>query len=252
MNQLINAKNWPARRPDDQTAKPEPNPAPPVKGTGKRPGLERIEARVPTQIGQKFKFLCMINQLEIKDVITELIDQWNRTMTGRPDGQTAFDPDLKDRLIDEEEKFASSDQPEGRPPDQPAKRHEILGYYSLLTGNQIRQNDRDCLETLLNVPTYVIRAGIAQSILRCNTRINSLRYCVGAIEEIRESGVDRSFAVYLEAVLVLEGKWNRSIVPIDANGMEVWLRSKIRNHQPELPGTAGDLLEFIGKETKPE
>jgi hypothetical protein len=51
-------------------------------------------------------------------------------------------------------------------------------------GNPIKQNDRDFLETILDLPIAAIRGGIAKSLLLCQTRINSLRYCAGAIEEL--------------------------------------------------------------------
>lgn len=251
---LISAANWPARRPDGQTAKPGSDPVPSVKGSGKRPGVERIEARVPQQIGKKFKFLCAINHLEIQDVVSGLISQWNDAMTGRLDGQTALDQDpddLKpDRLIDDENKFltSSSDQPEGRPDGQDSpvaqKRREILAYYSLLIGNPIKQNDLDFLETILHLPSAAIRGGIAQSLLRCTAKINSLRYCAGAIDEIVEKGgAENGYSVYLETVLLREGLWNHQLTPLDARQMEATLRRRGLS-QPQLPGSGGDLVEF--------
>ena len=187
--------------------------------------------------------------------------QWNDAMTGRPDGQTALNQDLDDlrsddRLIDdEEEKFLtpSSDQPEGRPDGQTAvdsKRRQILDYYSVLTGNPLKQNDRDFLETIIDVPTAAIKGGIAQSLLRCQTRINSLRYCEGAIEEIFETcGDENSYSIYLETVLAREGRWNSELTPIDPREMEASLRRRGLTQQ-NLPGAGADVVELRPGQTE--
>jgi hypothetical protein len=259
---LISAKNWPARRPDGQTANAQSDPVPSVKGSSQRPGTERIEARVPTQIGQKFKFLCALNHLEQKDVITDLINQWNHAMTGRPDGQTALSQDLddprSDRLIhdDEEKKFltSSSDHPMGRPDGQESpddqKRREILAYYELLIGNSIKQNDRDFVETILHLPLAAVRAGIAQSLLKCTSRIGSLRYCEGAIEENFEKGsAENGYSIYLETVLLREGLWNPKLKPLDAAAMEATIRRRGLTQQ-NLPGAGGDVVELRPGQTE--
>ena len=256
---LISAKSWPSGQLDGQTAETQSDPAPTVKGSSARPGFEKLTVRVPTQIGQKFKLLCALNHVEQKDIVAELLAQWNDAMTGRPDGQTALNHDLddlrSDRLIDDEEnKFLtpSSDQRIGRPDGQEfpgAKRREILAYYSLLTGNPLKQNDRDFLETILDLPMAAIKGGIAQSLLRCKMRINSLRYCEGAIEEIFEHrGADSSFSIYLETVLAREGKWNSSLTPIDQGAMQATVRRYFRGQdeqgQPTLPGAGADLVQL--------
>lgn len=261
MTNFIRAKDWPARRPDGQTANAKSDPAPTVKGSGQRPGLVRIEARVPSQIGQKFKWLCALNQLEIKDVINALIVDWNEKMSGRLAGQPALDHDLddlrSDRLIDEDETLrfltSSSDQSEGRPDGWTAiqtKGKEILTYYTILTGNQIRQGDRAFLETIIDLPIHVIRGGIAQSMLRCKTRIGSLAYCQGAIEEIRQAGVDKMFAAYLEGVLAREDRWNPALTPLEPQMIEEMRRR--RAQQPDLPGTSGDVVQLKPTKTKQE
>lgn len=265
---LITAKSWPSGRPDGQTAETQSDPAPTGKASSTRPGSEKLTVRVPTQIGQKFKLLCALNHVEQKDVVAGLLAQWNDAMTGRPDGQTALNHDLDDlrpdRLIDddEENKFltSSSDQGIGRPDGQEspdAKRRELLAYYSLLTGNQLKQNDRDFLETILDVPIAAIKGGIAQSLLRCQTRINSLRYCAGAIEEIFEArGADSSFSIYLETVLAREGKWNSSLTPIDQRAMQAtvrrYSRSQDEQSQPTLPGAGADLVQLPRETTLEE
>src|SRR5436190_3719250 len=142
--QIIDPHDWPSRRPDGQTANAESDPVPSVKGSGRRPGLERIEVRVPTQTARKFKLRCTLLQLKQYEVIAELIDAWLAADVGRLDGQTAIDR-IDDPMIeidDEVNKFltSSSDLIGGRPDGQLAgdpKRCESHAYYVSLTGNRI-------------------------------------------------------------------------------------------------------------------
>ena len=256
---LISPKHWTARRPDGQTADTESNPAPTVKGSGNRPGVERIEVRVPTQKGRKFKQLCHTYGWEQKDVIETLLDYWFTTLDGRPDGQTArdqiksdliLDPDLKN---DDEVKFItpSSSHDPGRPDGQSlaVKRQKVLAYYVRFTGNPIRQNDRDFLETILDYPQHVIECGIAKSVYLCKTpakdpHVGSLRYCEGAIQEMAEAEIGADYARYMETAL------DRA-----ARGWDPTIRPKLPPNafppkQPALPGAseAGELIELPRKD----
>jgi len=135
----------------------------------------------------------------------------------------------------------------GRPDGQDSvaqKRREILAYYTILIGNPIRQNDLDFLETILNLPTAAIRAGIAQSLLKCTTRVGSLRYCEGAIEENLEKGsAENGYAVYLETVLLREGLWKTELTALDPAEMEKTLRRRGLTQQ-NLPGSGADVVDI--------
>ena len=246
---LISPGDWPARRPDGQTADAQFNPAPPVKGSSVRPGVDKITVRVPTQKARKFKLYCALNGFEQKDVIEELLDHLFASMSGRPDGQTALNQISDDLMINDEAKFLSSSSSRsvmGRPDGQDnpeAKSRDVLAYYSRLTGNPLKQNDRDALDTVIHLPTYAIKCGIGKSILVCKSRVNSLRYCIGAIEEIAESGVNETYLAYMETVLQREGKWKAEFTP---KSPQPPLR------QATLPGAsnAGDLINLNRKETE--
>ncbi len=244
-NALISPNSWPARRPDGQTANAESDPAPTVKGSSVRPGQGRIEARVPTQIAHKFKRLCAILGVEQKDIILELVTQWMDSISGRLDGQTAI-YQIRDDLMKDDGEIPSSNLDCGRPDGQEelsAKRRDVLAYYSKLTGNQIRQSDRDYLETLLDIPTWKIKCGIAMSVYKCKTplhnpHVGSLKYCAGAIAEVSESGIDQSYFGHVENVLRRTGKLPAVELPTPPA------------KQPALPGAsnAGDLIDLNRKD----
>lgn len=244
---LISPNHWPARRPDGQTAGVESDPAPPVKGSSVRPGVEKITVRVPTQKARKFKLYCALNGLEQRNVIEELLDHLFASMSGRPDGQTALNQISDDLMCDDEARFltsSSSQSLKGRPDGQEnldAKRRDVLAYYVRLTGNPVKQNDHDALDSVIDLSTYAIKCGIGKSMILCKSRVNSFRYCLGAIEEIAESGVTETYLAYMESVLVREGKWKPETEFTPAS-------PPLR--QATLPGAsnAGDLLELKRKE----
>ncbi len=238
---LISPNHWPSRRPDGQTANPESDPAPPVKGSSNRPGVEKITVRVPTQKARKFKQYCAFNGLEQKDVIEELLDHLFESLSGRPDGQTAI-YQIEDDLTRDEEVTSSSNLPLTGRPDGPAeataKRRAVLAYYVRLTGNQIRQNDRDYLETILDFPLWIIRCGIAKSVFLCKTHVGSLRYCNGAILEIRDAGISEDYFQHVERALRRTGK----LADVEPQPSPPG--------QPALPGAsdAGELIDLPRKD----
>jgi hypothetical protein len=244
--QLISPNKWPARRPDGQAANAESEPAPTVKGSSARPGTDKITARVPTQKARKFKLLCLINHWKQAEVIEQLLDAWFESLSGRPDGQTAI-YQIRDDLTKDDDVPSSSSLPlmRGRPDGQPelaAKRRDVLAYYVRLTGNPIRQNDRDFLETILELPIWAIQCGIGMSVFKCKTplhdpHVGSLRYCANAIAEVAESGVGEGYFHSVERALVKVGKLT---LP----------EPKPPAQQPALPGAseAGELIDLKRKE----
>ncbi len=60
---------------------------------------------------------------------------------------------------------------------------EALEFYSSVTGNPIRESDRQLCQELLKNGLAPFKVGVLLSVARCKTHVNSLRYCAGAIEE---------------------------------------------------------------------
>jgi hypothetical protein len=59
----------------------------------------------------------------------------------------------------------------------------IISYYSHWTSNEPKQSDIDALEELRQFPLIAVQCGILMSVLRAKGKINSLKYCVGAVRE---------------------------------------------------------------------
>jgi hypothetical protein len=66
---------------------------------------------------------------------------------------------------------------------------ELLTYYAKWTGNQVRENDWQAIRLALSYTPTAIKAGILMSILRTKTRVNSFKYCLGAIDEVAKAGI---------------------------------------------------------------
>jgi hypothetical protein len=66
---------------------------------------------------------------------------------------------------------------------------ELLAYYAKWTGNQIRENDWQAMRVALSYAPTAIKAGILMSILRTKTKVNSFKYCLGAIDEVAKAGI---------------------------------------------------------------
>lgn len=186
-------------------------------------------------MARKFKLYCALNGIEQKEVIKELLEHLFQTMDGRPDGQTAIYQIEDDLMKDDEVTSSSNLDLTGRPDGQDSaqNRKEVLIYYVKLTGNPVRQNDRDYLETILDLPVWAIKAGIGISVFKCKTRVGSLRYCHGAIMETHQSGATDSYLQAVERALQRSGKLP-AIEPPSPTAK-----------QPALPNTgAGELTDL--------
>jgi hypothetical protein len=268
----VTSANWPARRPDGQTAETQSDPAPTVKGSSIRPGTEKLTVRVPTQKARKFKLMCKIYGLEQQEEIERLLDYWLESL-GRPDGQTARRPDgqvfnktlgensgtetafdllIDDLRDDDEEKTSISSSsslldPAGQTARRPEDRaaaltKQVLAYYSFLTGNLVKQNDRDVLAKLIHLPAYTLQAGIALSFARAKTPIMSFAYCRGGILEVAEQKLENAtlevFLSSIERALRRDGK----LKPLEAPTQAA--------RQPTLPGAGADLVDLRGPKTE--
>lgn len=93
---------------------------------------------------------------------------------------------------------SSSESSEEKMADDEAA--EILSLYTRATRNQPRESDRLFLDSLRHLPVQLIKAGVALSAIRAGeagTKINSLRYCQGAIEELSAPEVLPSYLEYV-------------------------------------------------------
>jgi len=66
---------------------------------------------------------------------------------------------------------------------------ELLAYYSKWTDNPVRESDWQTMRLALSYTPAAIKAGILMSILRTKTKVNSFKYCLGAIEEVAKAGI---------------------------------------------------------------
>ena len=76
---------------------------------------------------------------------------------------------------------------------------DMLIFYRRWTGNRVTDRDREALKEVEQYHPNIIKAGILITITRAKNRINSFRYCVGAIEEAAASPVkpDGDYIKYL-------------------------------------------------------
>jgi len=66
---------------------------------------------------------------------------------------------------------------------------DLLSYYAKWTDNPIRESDWKALRVAFGYSPAAIKAGILMSVLRTKTRVNSFKYCLGAIDEVAKSGI---------------------------------------------------------------
>lgn len=190
-----------------------------------RQTTKMVRGRIPAQEAVNFKLLCTINDIEIQDALREAIADWmekQRRFAGALEHQSTtindFD-DLKEddaelplfekRDLSKEVPSPSSNHESGAPEHQSSefveaehlKAKAALEFYANKTGNRIKQRDFDSFLKVAHLPDMAIRGGVLKSIILCRQRVNSFEYCLGAIQEIAESGVGEDFIRYLESKL---------------------------------------------------
>jgi exonuclease VII large subunit len=185
-------QNWTARQPevDNQTARVDNQTANNITGQPElfqkekcypsRRNRTQITVRLPSQKVEKYKLWCFVNKVDLQEAIERGLD----FVTGQPDSQTAtyqFD-DTDDALIDDE---SSS----------------ILDFYAKWTRNKPTKKDKEAVAEIAHLSAHVIKCGVLLSLQRAKGRINSFRYCIGAIEETAESGAGAEYLHYLAGQL---------------------------------------------------
>jgi hypothetical protein len=143
--------NQSTSEPANQSASPNNYPS---RRARKQKGL-----RLPVQKLQKWELWCFLNKIDFQDAVEQAMD-W---LTSQP---------VNHVLIDDFEDIGTTD--------------DVLIYYHKWTGNRITEKDKEAREQVRRFADDVCKVGIAISIFRAKQKINSFRYCVGAIEEAGE------------------------------------------------------------------
>jgi len=167
---------------------------------------QKITLRLPRQIAYKLKVFCAINGLNLQDVVSAAIaDLLARELNPQADldGQTATirhdDSMTTDDGVETLSSKSSSDP--GRPDGDENRETLLLQFYRDKTGNMVKERDRDALREVLHFSDTAIKGGILCSILRCPTKINSLRYCLNAVGEVSDAGISSDIVWILSSKL---------------------------------------------------
>jgi hypothetical protein len=128
--------------------------------------------RLPVQKLAQWEIWCALNKVDFQELVERGID----TYLGQLDNQTTGQPgnrattirldDLEDSLKD-----------------------DAIIFYQKWSGNRATEKDRQAYKEVAHLNANVIKAGILTSIMRAKQKINSFRYCIGAIQEIAEAGI---------------------------------------------------------------
>jgi hypothetical protein len=137
--------------------------------------------RLPIQKLEKWELWCYLNKVDFQDAVEMALDK----LTGQP---------VTHILIDDLEDNKETD--------------DVLIFYRKWTGNKISKKDKDARETVRKFDDGICKIGIAISIYRTKTKINSFRYCIGAIEEAAETPIENTmnYLKYLESAILGKSK----------------------------------------------
>lgn len=159
-------------------------------GKWERPGMKLLGVRIPLRQFEKFDFWCSSRRLEKQYVIEQAI-------AAILDGRLAIDPPVSQANPASPADWLASlmiNDEEGS---------NIISHYARVTGTEPRESDVAILPELQKFPIVAVKCGILMSVLRAKSRVNSLRYCLGAIEEAASGGVVdmNQYLQYLESKL---------------------------------------------------
>ena len=141
----------------------------------------QLNTRIRKQLNEQMEIYCFFHKVSKREFIESAIA--TKLQSDNATKQPRIDNDLDDGLTDE----------------------EIFIFYRKWTGNRITDGDRKFYREIQHFAPHVIQCGILLSLQRAPTRVNSLRYCKGAIEEMAASGAGRDYVTYLMRK-VTEGK----------------------------------------------
>lgn len=132
--------------------------------TYERPNLDQLNARLPRYFVEQVKLYAFMQHMPVAKLIQVALEEFmQRASTDRSASTNSTTSTL---LIDDK-----TDE-------------DIISLYEKLTTRKFSASDKQTLAELRqqHEPNH-IRVGILLSVLRANKRINSLKYCVGAIGE---------------------------------------------------------------------
>lgn len=156
--------------------------------------VPRLYVRIPSDLQDRMRFLGMSRGLSLQDTVLLAIQSLLASEGLASNLNLASNGvwRLTDQMIDDAEGVSTSSIQE-RPED-------LIAYYAKWTNNPIRQIDWQALKSALSYSPLAVKAGILMSILRTKTRVNSFKYCLGAIDEVAKAGVVNSaeYVRYLE------------------------------------------------------
>ena len=225
--------DWAPRRPDLQT------PAEEESRYTSRVARSRKHLRLPTQKLERWEVWCTVQRKDFQQLVEEALDFYFYNL----DAQA---PSIRSDDLDRSMTLSSSRSSIGRPgacgAADDAEKH-LLNFYCEATGNRLKSADKAVYrERLASLAPYIVKIGIITSVIRSKTRINSLNYCVGAIEEIAEVGTpENHLALMIRSVRE---------VPMYADMLGPQRRENLLRAfalQPMLPGIGADVIP-IGQE----
>lgn len=138
-----------------------------------RPNLSQVNLKIPKQLATRFDIWCFENQISKAEAFARalaLLMDGGSGGSGGSGGTTGSTLRLDDSKTDD---------------------NVVVSLYRELTGNRWKDEDKQTLKELraAGISTDRIECGIVKSVFKCPTRVGSLKYCRGAIEEIDESGM---------------------------------------------------------------
>jgi hypothetical protein len=237
-------QNWDPRRPGAQDPKDETRFHSRITRRAKK-------VRLPAEELEKWELWCAINKLDFQDLVTESVRFFLEEF-GSPGAQAPTDHDLDDQNDDEEGSVltASSNLTDSGSPGaqnteiaSQQKAQRMVAFYSLKTGNRIKDRDYEAYNEVASLSESAIKFGIMQSRLLCKTKPNSFAYCLGAIREAADAGVSAEIAETLARTFQVRMQMKAS-GKMDYDEYFAKLRQAGQRHQPRLPNTGGELKEF--------
>ncbi len=179
-SQLPTLDSQPTGQPVTQSEKALDSQLPPDEKTYPSRRLRKQKTcRLPVQKLEKWELWCYLNKVDFQDAVEMALDKF----TGQP---------VTHILIDDLEDNKETD--------------DVLIFYRKWTGNKISKKDRDARETVRKFSDDDCKIGIATSVFRATAKINSFKYCIGAIQEAAASPIKDRREYLNHVVKVISGK----------------------------------------------
>jgi len=145
--------------------------------------VPKVTVRIPNELQDALRFIGLSKGLSFQDAVLLAIHGLLASEGLPANGGLPANAICQstDQMIDDVAGISASSVKE-RP-------EELLSYYAKWTDNPIRESDWKALRAVFGYSPTAIKAGILMSILRTKTKVNSFKYCLGAIEEVAKAGI---------------------------------------------------------------